>query len=71
MNVSGRISRDEVVYALWGVFLVGVFVAAVAAMAAAGRIELGGREMRGLVVGFALFVGSYFAAILTYRLLTE
>ncbi|RQH00735.1 hypothetical protein [Natrarchaeobius oligotrophus] len=59
---------DTGFYYAVGAFTIGVFVAAVAALAAVGPSGVGTRELAGLVGGFVLFMLVYFVSITVHRL---
>ena len=60
---------DAAFYVGIGVSTILVFVAGLVAAVASGWIDPSRRELAGFVGGFTLFMGSYFFALVAYRII--
>lgn len=68
-GVRAVIESDVAFYVAVGVFVILVFVLGLGAATTSGVIDLSQRELIGFAGGFALFMGSYFFALVAYRII--
>ena len=67
--MRAAVRSDAAFYVGVGVFTILVFAAGLGAAVASGWIDPSRRELAGFAGGFTLFMGSYFFALVAYRII--